>query len=1430
MGNTVSRSHIRDADRGIAKATRANTRRNSAFTQQTASIPSPSNSSNMLVMPPPQLLPSNPYSQFSINPHPEPSESASDYPPSRHSFTLAPDNLSLTRPDPPSDPPLPPRATRQRPLDESAERVSQTKRRQRHVSADIAFSRSMSASSSLPPDTRSSRSNSSSMAHPSSADARLARESLRLQDREDPSSLQRVSSQTFPTSTSIHPSYPSSPSQGALNLMSSSVIASSRIAFVAPDSRNPPALDAPSSTAGSNDLSSHDRPNVSNSSPASNRFSTRRDPISQGATLQDSHSSRTQTPPRVDKPARARKVVSFNENVHIVTYPYDGSDTNSPTSETSSTIRIPDSKQLKRRGRSVFKLLSRSSSNTSENEELMPENMDSQYDAFYGPQHEHAEGVYDNLSRTASANSSDSPPFNSSALALFENEQNSSIVALDRTELQSSSRNTAPIEGAVADDFDYEQRRESDNADTLSLSDAHPSCDEIDEPLAIGDQLLSSKENPTDSRATSSFDIAPLWQRLKRVDELDAVTIPRRSLSENKPDPQLTQKYLQPGSPFIPIQSDPQLKGFPAKRGASLLLPGTIRSTVEVNPLLGIGASGNTEQQDSTMEIEPTFNPSVKATSSRIESAALAESSESQSAFPPSLNSPAKDHDTPDESNETPVRDSGLDKPAVPGSGNIDTDPDYPRPEHQDTVPSTEDLLRNIVRNHNLHIQPPLAVQGANVAILGDNGKSFPSVMGEIQGSAQRAVRDIGSFLPSTEKETGERFFNNIDGLNISHEEYSKSSGSDLVVFGVGEKIRGNTSLLPPTDVNSRQSSNMAQIQFEPNAETGRDGHLNFDALVETSVDKINSGDVKESDIPKEDVDEDSSTGKEKSLLHVQPALNSLPYRPEDRELPSLGVSKREPRGNDNEILEHQQATFVNTAVEHLERATLSENGQLALMPVNTTRRKKTSSSGTLAQMLLTGNSSSGTTSGDEEITGGVLHEIDDVRESSEMESNVSTSEEGSFSDLDLDEIRLNVPHDEFSVNLRSIDRNFSPLAGVYYGHSSPSESDHRSQQAEPGSSVKRTNYPEYDVLKDKEELTFASDSNPPLVEGYNDWYNGYDGKTDTSKTYQGGTKRGARKEIGRIRRHQNSSGVSEVLLHEWSGSTPVEPNVEMEDSAPNSSSSSLHVGDDRNEEIDRKVRRSVRLSSKSATVGVSAHGAVPLRSYGESGSSMNPSNLPNQTGHHEIDGSRKSNSSITNTPKAIPSSEKISNWDESSESKKEWTRGGKSQTKFEKRRGASDHISGAVEDRRGSEGWLSVERDEGGVNRKEFVAALPNGYAVDPKLQDFQVSVDRKSFSEIGYRQVGRGSRRGTSFVEQAHRPGEDVSNGASKRLELDGRSEEQEDRAGLGMRRKQGVQRRRLSNVEISGSGNNDVALRGMVGRLVSGMHLAKRLVTSN
>lgn len=1534
MGNTVTRSHIRDADRGVAKATRDNTRRNSAFPSTLAhhsTLPSTASSPTDLNSP----SSTSPLSSAQI---PHPNIPQSTIPDSSQPLVDLPSKLSLSRPDPPVDPPLPPRAVRQRTVETSPDRASQiTKRRQRHASADIAFSRSMSANSSVHNDNRSTRSNSSSF--PASApepNLNFQPDSIHTMDRDDPNALHRLTSRTPSTSAPVTSS--------------------------ASNSTSLPLTDTPPA------FSNVDHPeNTLPSPPNSNstyRSVPRIDPTLPGASLKDCQTARTQTPPRVDKPPRARKVVSFNENVRIVTYPYEGSDTYSSSSELPSLNRFPD-KPSKRRGRSLIRILSRSPP-TSPHPSADPFD-NAPYDAFspsaLGLQ---TEIVYDHITSrpplTIDYSDGDLDREDDDSSPVNPSEDNSYIVAMQPPSAHPSDPQNSPApENAVVEDcFDYTDRRDSDNDDTLSLSDAHPSCDGIDEPEAIVDPLRSvGKDDLPDTRAGSSFDIAPLWQRLKRVDELDAVDMQRTSLIKSKKVPQsipaaIARRRFASDSRNLSTSAKDMLAFSRQPRNISkaqqlmselsppdpICVSDTITSVVASENVVQTSSSTSVPSSTSSSpsSSSPSSNPtpasnraSTTPSASNSQSSALqpklsssdAQSigTNSQTASDPTTSCPTQSNEDNNHSDSDPTIEEGN---CLEPCDNLAKDqtpegPDEQRFSDQRRRPSSLHLdtrLKSPSQSKLSESSEPDAFRETSGRIGSTSAIFSTSVANADSGPATReSSKPLSRWLARENVSNGT---STAEGLNQTATDNKAEIESERLV-STDEKWEDARPMSSSIEKFGCHVTAMSCLKRDVIQST--DDHnfvLSRDPNLEGSAQSSSSKRRKverEKEVGLEMADpvvttrssngrnQNKENGNELSLdesathepLHSPPPIG-------DRELPMLGslvmdASSRDIarkysnesrsstagriswRGGDRDRKNNQ--SLSGPASDHTARnsASRDQDDQVAgnLFQGEGTDEAESS----LAQPALSENSSTPESEFDE--SGNFANEN---LLSERMDVNAGDySDDEILSDLDLDAIQIS-SHDDYSVPGIVQGREASPLAGVYYGTSSPSVVDQQSHETDGSGAEGPPRYPEYKVLNGllKDEIMFRSGLNSSDFEEEGEWgviVPREERVIEKASAVKIKT-RTVKRNNGSVGNKQPEKVVPEVLLHEWSGDTPVEPAIEMEDSLPNSrSSSSPNLAA---EEVEKGSKISAEASNPihkgNAKLGLEI--TKTYKNVLDPKSTDGERRLPSAVRPSSTTRRRKSSSSKVNSAHmpvdeiAVGFSKTLKNIAKGNTANmpvEEIALGVAKNIKMiterlepnlfdsglkaDVPRSDNDKATRNEEFEDGDQVEVGDRSEQKRLRRKEFNAPLPNGYAKDPRLQDFQLSVERKSVSEIGYRRNRRGSNgtsaalaltnvdetdgsvralgndeirirpnlfeRGASFVEHDYGRADVFRN----------KGEEDFGYKWDTRRRYGGLRGRRLSNVETTGrigGQEENVAHRGVVGRLRSRMHMARKLVSPN
>lgn len=491
-------------------------------------------------------------------------------------------------------------------------------------------------------------------------------------------------------------------------------------------------------------------------------------------------------------------------------------------------------------------------------------------------------------------------------------------------------------------------------------------------------------------------------------------------------------------------------------------------------------------------------------------------------------------------------------------------------------------------------------------------------------------------------------------------------------------------------------------------------------------------------------------------------------------------------------------------------------------------------------------------------------------------------SDDEILSDLDLDAIQIS-SHDDYSVPGIVQGREASPLAGVYYGTSSPSVVDQQSHETDGSGAEGPPRYPEYKVLNGllKDEIMFRSGLHSSDFEEEGEW--GVIVPREERVIEQASAvklkTRTVKRSNGLVGNKQPEKVVPEVLLHEWSGDTPVEPAIEMEDSLPNSRSSSspnlaveegpkisaeasnpLHKGNVKLElEITKTYENVPNLKSTdgerrlpSAVRPSSTTRRRKSSSSKVNGAHMTVDEIAAGFGKTLKNLAKGSNANVPVEELALDVAKNIKMITERLEPNLF-----DASLKAGVPRSDNDNGTRTEEFEDGDQVEVGDRTEQKRLRRKEFIAPLPNGYAKDPRLQDFQLSVERKSVSEIGYRRNRRGSN-GTSAALALTNV--DETDGSVRALGNDeirirpnlfergasfvehdyGRAEvfrtKAEEDFGYKWdtrRRYGGLRGRRLSNVETTGrigGQEENVAHRGVVGRLRSRMHMARKLVSPN
>lgn len=976
--------------------------------------------------------------------------------------------------------------------------------------------------------------------------------------------------------------------------------------------------------------------------------------------MRDCHTARTETPPRVDKPPRARKVVSFNENVHVVTYPNDASSTHSSLAD-DLPPRYPEGKQTRRRTRAVLRLLSRVAGPILQPEQTHYSEVMSAQTSCFSAQAEACCGlrlggttevVYDELSpngKLAHASSekghreglaggfdSSRELYNSSDLVVSYERARQTI---DHLKADPTRPGVSVRKDTIADDFDYNERRHSDDDDTLSLSDAHPSRDGIDEPEAIGDQLLSpGKESKDDTPVNSAFNIVPLWQRLKRVDELDAM-LPLSNAAREKAaqlsdtaggsdkDFQDASDQMSETGGQAAKETDADTTGYSSNTQTGLSPP-----TREEHRVISGGFDGKPEATDRNVAV------------------AL-----------------------------TPVSEAGCDGDDVDGEQDI--------PAVATIMYASPSALDLGTASDPLSVADPASDVDALLAIQRSPEQRAPG-SAPAEKSKERdceplqGAREINATVLLSAQ--------NVTQGNVS-DDHSVLSGGSLAEVEMSVSRSSESAIASGMEIRS----------FEP-LEKPRKDDVEADGLDPSQQEKL------------------------------KPVRNALSLLPGD------GTS--------------ETSTFEESNVMHSE-----------------------------GDDSIQFNALSAATADDEGVRDGIVG-------------------------LDLDPLCL-PSHDDYSVAPCSPAQ--SPLAGVFYGTDSPVH-DLNSPETDVKGVTGLADYPEYAMVKSQgnEDSVFGSEPNTPVLRtasGWNEPFNDFD-LGDLMREEELPLRH------GNFEDRKNRQAVPEVLLHDWSGSTPVEPNVEIVDSAPNSRSSSSYshifnprLRDQQAEMPNAAVLLSTRLNvdmSKLYAASAGRSGSERL-SYGQDRTANNA--IPIVSGENRSaafnDNGEQQSSEHSQQQLANPNEGRSSN------SLVAWV--------------SSDYEDHSQQNEDGNNG------DTSDVASGAFFTSIPGLHPPDPKLPDFQISVDRKSFSD-GYRRPVR-INRGASFAETERR----LESSAEPSSDFRNFSREHQKQEANQRRLISPQRRRRMSNLETSSNDQDDFSnnpFRSVIGRLTSGMNLAKRLVSSH
>ncbi|KAI0561994.1 hypothetical protein FGB62_68g023 [Gracilaria domingensis] len=1368
MGNTVSRSHIRDAERGVARTTRENTRRNAV------PVPVPSHQ-------PPSL-----------------SSTSTELQPSDFHIHQAPRSISF--PDhsvPPVCSPHDAHRLRLQAATPSSIPIPVTKRRARHVSADIPL-------------------------------------------------VSPVPQATSPSARS--------------NSAQDSLIA------IAP--AQPPLLD----------------PSLS-----STAFSL-------------CHAARTHSPPRVDKPPRARKVVSFNENVRVVTYPCDNSSGYSSGGEQASDGTYSD-KARRKRGRSVFRLLHRVSG-------FEPEPtgcFSGQYDACCGLLNTAADSAYQDSPAQPQVSQTRRLDYQSPKQPQHAESDRLSYTTKNR-KVSKPSAEAYPLaeSDAVIDDFDYTIRQDS-----------------LNEPSNLSQAINPFNEHPIPeaaNRSNSSFDISPLWQRLKHVDELDDIDHSRRTSPPRISDPDEDDEVRPVPQPSVRLKRSRQSKTSSISHSRSNRpLPKPSRSSsasaqtktqagrqkskrsvpnVDVDGIpatISTGVYEDTSRQSlSTPELETpgeirktkSLESSVKhadksafprsasaskpplprSRSSACESepsfAALQVVNHKSASFPSSSDRPGILVQIRG-SDRMPNVDSQFEKKSVPSMSSEDplASKKPPLPNRrtsqlaeekktfmQAIAVHTENALQ-IPTDETTHTILPVPQSQANIRDTFEKGSQTANTVTkriksdevrhevEIKPDAFGALSSPLTPDSKTEKSFSFKSLQSVGRETIGASGQARRSSeaqetlSSQVSRAFNRRSRSGTS-------SSQTHEKFADISFEHtksdsmitakrtnevhgyrergtsqtrNAqEYGEHGSEQHSSATLAGLSDIQTTHVEEQEVPRIDdsfgsqvaVDPghalpDASLTTSSDIENSAPSTGNLvPTVVDPNAAEPVSLSSKSFRSRNNRISANLRYTYAED--ESLTFSALNEEDQLVNEPVSKLSIPKVRSG--ISSSPKAGNCE------DVDIFEAANRAAVDINALVEQ-SKENDSAVGSLDGLDL-EPAVMPGDDDYSVAPISPIQNFTPVAGIYYGNSSLSE-EAMSPEEVVSDKVGVAEYPEYEVLRvgenENEDSVFGSEPNTPVSKENSGWR---DARPKRSRDLSEQVRDSVAVQLASLSSIHGGRGagdrttgkmVPEVLLRDWSGNTPIEPTVEVFDSAPNSRSSAAQIfrtdrfprdiqgnngtydsrpGNTSNAEVRDRLQ-----GVKDRLFRVSTHSTDEWRSTQDSAHARHGSEQFSTPGFPR-----------GNIGEVIPEDEGSTAADEGR---------------------ANGRLSHSMPFERGS-------RSRGNGRSRTFEPALPKAFAVDPVLQDFQVPVTRKSLSEAGGRR--RGLDQNTAFVD------EESYAGNTRNVR----------KADLGFKPPSHNERlihlpsnhRQTSDMEhgASAAREDTQAFRNVVGRLVNRMQSAKRMLSTS
>lgn len=1195
-------------------------------------------------------------------------------------------------------------------------------------------------------------------------------------------------------------------------------------------------------------------------------------------------------------------MVSFNENVHVVTYPYEAGSTHSSVTGDVSASRYIEAKQLKRRSRSVFRLLARVAAPLSQHDQsslsgvvLPPNNcFTAPYDACCGlrvGENDAAYGEQSPLMRSA-RNSLDRRSIEGGTASVCSSRDHQDdidpLVSYERARrtVEELTNQTAIVDerlrrGTITDDFDYDERRDSDEGDTLSLSDAHPSRDGIDEPEAIGDQLLSPpKERKSDERDSPAFDIVPLWQRLKRVDELDVAESSQASFIKEHAEARLTARVMQVAtdkaadasaeSSEIFLRNGDEDEGEdqeyvptePCGKRAKVAIP--IEETEDfvtaTEGKIDFSLRGNADMETDGYMEEEAVNvvyplPCVIDQGSSSDPWSTADPASDIEAMLHARSSP-----TVAQSDHVGYKSTGKD--AVGAVGEVST-----RVEGEDEIACA--------------VSDEVLVKVASVVTGEVVGDMVNKVMGEVEhvGNDDIAGEAAVNFVAETASDFGGENVNNFTGRSTAEEVLADPDVEANEIFTdavaeVGKDMTGNTDetrggaiTLPIGNITDNTKGN----ETEPGNETG----VAVDFAGKKACDIANKSTENSMEEFPDNVTDEPQCNLQRTIkrkvkdengnrIFEEGSLSSgLPevrvHRKNEaasicdrrvaeihNERVSIGTTGRvvegsvhnaheatpTERGEDDRVSSIAQQHFVEleTQVPSLDDRKVAEIYEEPCAAGNTSgenRGKMVRSADSLLQeacdleeqlmavvedasmKLLREESSEVSICHGNEMSEATITETTGSA-SARLSARLRGEEPPRDAGLGLDLDPLCLSQDDYSV--AACTPAMSPLAGVYYGDFSPPRQGEGYPERGAARVTGLADYPEYGMLKGQGmgESLFGSDPNTPIMQATSKCSKPFN---ELELGVEFGDENAPRRQVMFDDRRPKQA-VPEVLLHDWSGSMPVEPSVEIVDSAPNSRSSATGLPSSSPRAIEPREDAHHAALMLSARLNIDMSRPKVHSSSGDGPPSSKRDSTKTETS--ETAGEVASSSSVTMSR---------------AQNRNSTAREGS------KTKGASRRHPGSIDPRASKKDFSFSSslnrsgREKGSVNGREngnekspaSISSAKHGESTDPKLRDFQMAVERKSVSEMGYRTAGLHSQ-DMSFMgmDRSKEPASDFRTYA-----------ENLDKRGANQHRHRSQQRRRVSNMEVSVLAREDGVVNpfwNVMEKLVSRMQIGKKGVSSS